>query len=170
MTLLLYRNTFTGSGGLFPGGLTGLAEVLGAAAVGVLLAAAVTPRVVRRLGKPRWVTLLLAGAGVAELVLGLPFQAATTVAASLVLGFVGQAVKICVDTTLQELVDDDYRGRVFSVYDTLFNVTYVAALLLGAVLLPASGVSPALLTAVASAYLLTALLYWRSATARIPRP
>ncbi len=41
-------------------------------------------------------------------------------------------MKICVDTTLQETVDDDFRGRVFSVYDTLFNVTFVVALLVGA--------------------------------------
>jgi MFS family permease len=162
MTLLLYRNTFTGSGRLFPGGLMGLGEVLAAGAIGTLLAAAVTPRAVRRIGKRRWVTLLLAGAGVAELALGLPFLAATTVAAGLVLGFVAQAVKICVDTTLQETVADDYRGRVFSVYDTLFNVTYVAALLLGAVLLPASGVSAGLLIAVAATYLITAALYGRS--------
>jgi len=162
MTLLLYRNTFRDSGGLFPGGLMGLGEVLAAGALGTFLAAVVTPRAVRRIGKRRWVSLLLAAAGVAELALGLPFLAAATVAAALVLGFVAQAVKICVDTTLQETVADDHRGRVFSVYDTLFNVTYVAALLLAAVLLPSSGVSAALLIAVAAAYLLTAALYSRS--------
>ena len=58
-----------------------------------------------------------------------------------VLGFVAQGVKICVDTTLQETVEDDFRGRVFSVYDTLFNVTFVVALLVGAFLLPPSGIS-----------------------------
>ena len=36
-------------------------------------------------------------------------------------------MKICVDSTLQETVADDFRGRVFSVYDTLFNVTFVVA-------------------------------------------
>ena len=64
-------------------------------------------------------------------------MAPAIVLASLVLGFVAQAVKICVDTTLQESVEDDFRGRVFSVYDTLFNVTFVAALLVGR--LPAPG-------------------------------
>ncbi len=57
------------------------------------------------------------------------------------MGFVAQAVKICVDTTLQETVEDDFRGRVFSVYDTLFNVTFVAALVVGAFVLPPSGIS-----------------------------
>jgi MFS family permease len=161
MTLLLYRNTFRSEGTFFPGGLVGLGEVVAAGAVGTLLAAVVTPPVVRRLGKPRWITLLLTGGGLAQLGLGLPFLPATIVTAGLVLGFVGQAVKICVDTTLQESVDDDFRGRVFSVYDTLFNVTYVAALLAGASVLPESGVSYPLLITVAAGYVLAAAGYAR---------
>jgi hypothetical protein len=121
----------------------------------------VTPAVVRRLGKPRWITLVLVGGGVGQLALGLPFIPPTIVAAGFVLGFVSQAVKICVDTTLQESVDDDYRGRVFSVYDTLFNVTFVVALLVGAVTLPPSGISYGMLVAVGLGYVLTAVAYHR---------
>src|SRR3954449_10097700 len=161
MTLLFYRNTFPGDGGFFPGGLVGLGEVLGAGALGTLLAAVVTPWVVRQIGKPRWIKVLLAGGGVAQLGLGLPFVAPTIVGAGLALGFMAQGVKICVDTTLQEAVDDDFRGRVFSVYDTLFNVTYVAALLIGALVLPASGISYPMLIAVGVGYALTAVLYAR---------
>ena len=130
-------------------------------AVGTLLAAAVTPWVVRHIGKPRWVTWLLAVGGVAQAALFLPFVPQTVVAAGLVMGFVSQAVKICVDTTLQESVDDDFRGRVFSVYDTLFNVTYVVALLVGAFVLPPSGISYGTLLVVIVGYLLTALAYSR---------
>jgi MFS family permease len=161
MTLLLYRNTFAAEGSLFPGGLVGLGEVVGAGAVGTLLAAAVTPWAVRHIGKPRWITAVLFSGGVAQLALGLPFAAPTVVAAGLALGFVAQAVKICVDTTLQEVVDDDFRGRVFSVYDTLFNVTYVVALLIGAFVLPPSGISYPMLVAVGAGYALTALVYAR---------
>jgi MFS family permease len=161
MTLLLYRNQFAGDGGLFPGGLVGLGEVVGAGAIGTLLAAAVTPWVVRHIGKPRWVTGLLAVGGVGQTALFLPFVPMTVVAAGLVMGFVSQAVKICVDTTLQESVDDDFRGRVFSVYDTLFNVTFVAALLVGAFTLPESGVSYWALLVVGAGYLATAALYAR---------
>lgn len=160
MTLLLYRNTFQ-AGGLFPGGIVGLGELLAAGAAGTLLAAAVTPGVVRRIGKPRWVTLQLTGAGVAQLGLGLPFLPPTIVLASLVLGFVAQGVKICVDTTLQEWVEDDFRGRVFSVYDTLFNVAFVVALLAGAFTLPASGHSVPVLVVVGAGYLVAAVGYAR---------
>jgi hypothetical protein len=161
MTLLLYRNTFTGPDSFFPGGLLGLGEVLGAGALGTLVAAAITPWVVRHIGKPRWVTLLLAGGGLAQFALGVPFVAPSIVVAGLALGFVGQAVKICVDTTLQEAVDDDFRGRVFSVYDTLFNVSYVAALVVGAFVLPPSGISYPMLIVVGVGYLATALVYAR---------
>ncbi|MEX5721529.1 MFS transporter [Geodermatophilus maliterrae] len=165
MTLLLHRNRFPDAGGLLPGGLVGLGQTVAAGAVGTLLAAAVTPAAVRRLGRRRWTTGLLAGGGALQLALGLPFTPASTVAAGLVLGFVAQGVKICVDTTLQESVDDDVRGRVFSVYDTLVNVAYVTALLVAAVLLPGDGASVPALLAVAAGYGLTAAGYARATRA-----
>jgi MFS family permease len=158
MTLLLYRNTFTSWGHFFPSGLVGLGEVLAAGAVGTLVAAGVTPWVVRHIGKQRWITVLLTGGGFAQLALVLPLPP-TTVLAGLLIGFVGQAMKICVDSTLQESVADDYRGRVFSVYDTLVNVTFVGALLGAALLLPPSGVSFPLLVAVGAGYLAGAAAY-----------
>jgi uncharacterized membrane protein YqjE len=95
------------------------------------------------------------------MLLGTAFRPAAVVGAGFVLGFVAQAVKICVDTTLQESVDDDFRGRVFSVYDTLFNVTFVVALLGAALWLPPSGRSlPALLVTTAG-YLLAAAVFAR---------
>ncbi|OMQ16123.1 hypothetical protein A7K94_0204680 [Modestobacter sp. VKM Ac-2676] len=161
VVLLLYRNTFTEGSALFPGGLAGLGQVLAAGAVGTLLAAVVTPVAVRRMGKARWITLMLTVGGAGQLLLGGLFLPATTVAAVLTLGFIAQAVKICVDTTLQESIDDDFRGRVFSVYDTLFNVTFVVSLLVGAFLLPASGMSWAALAGVGVGYLLTAAAFAR---------
>jgi MFS family permease len=158
MTLLLYRNTFV-DGGAFAVGLLGLGVVLAAGAVGTLLAAAATPPVVRRIGKPRWVVALLVGAGIAQLTIAPVFQPLAVVATSLLIGFVGQAVKICVDTTLQECIDDDHRGRVFSVYDTLFNVSFVVSLLVGAVVLPPSGVSVPVVVGLGLTYLTTAAVY-----------
>ena len=170
MTLLLYRNTFT-TEGPFPGGLLGLAQVVAAGAVGTLLAAVLTPPVVRRTGKSRWIVVLLVVAGIAQLTLGLVLRPATVVAGALLIGVVGQSVKICVDTTLQQRIDDDHRGRVFSVYDTLFNVTFVLALLLAAFSLPASGHSRPVVAVVGVLYLLTAALHaWWSRRAREGRP
>ncbi|MGY1793668.1 MFS transporter [Geodermatophilus sp. SYSU D00525] len=162
VSLLLYRGPLAeGSGPLFPGGLAGLGQVVGAGAVGTLLAALVTPAAVRRLGRRRWTALLLVGGGVLQPLLGLTFAPPGVVAGAFVLGFVAQGVKVCVDTTLQEVLDDDVRGRVFSVYDTLVNVTYVAALVAAALVLPPSGVSVPVLLAVAAVYGLTAVAFLR---------
>jgi hypothetical protein len=114
------------------------------------------------------VVLLLAGGAVLQPALGLTFAPPGLVAAGLVLGFVAQGVKICVDATLQRTVDDDFRGRVFSVYDTLVNVAYVAALVAAALLLPASGRSVAGLAVVGALYALTAAGYARAT--REPSP
>ena len=161
MTLLLYRNTFEPGGGLFPGGMLGLGQVVAAAALGTLLAAVITPPVVRRIGTTRWIPLLLTGGAVAQVALVLSFASAAVVVVGLLLGFVAQAVKICVDTTLQETVEDDFRGRVFSVYDTLFNVTFVVALVVGVFAVPPSGISTPVPVAVAGGYLFAAVTYSR---------
>ncbi|MGY1744659.1 MFS transporter [Blastococcus sp. SYSU D00695] len=164
MTLLLYRNTFDAWGPLLPTGLAGVGQVLAAGAAGALLAAALTPRLVRRWGAHRWVTVLLVVGAVGQVALGLAFVPPATVGAGFVLGLVGQGVKICVDTTLQATVDDVHRGRVFSVYDTLFNVSFVAAVVAAAFWLPPSGVSVAVVLTIGALYLLTALAY------RVARP
>ena len=170
MTLLLYRGPLEDSSGPFPGGLAGLGQLVAAIAAGSLLAAAVTPAVVRRAGRVRWtVGLLLLGA-VAQPLLGLAFQTATVIAGGLLLGLVGQGVKICTDATVQETVDDDFRGRVFSVYDTLFNVAFVGAVLLAAVVLPPSGESVTVLLLVGAGYLLAVAAYLGIRRRIVPAP
>ena len=156
--LLLYRNYFT-SDGFFRAGMAGLGQVVAAAAAGVLIAAAVTPAAVRFFGKQSWLIGVYALAAVTQIALGLPYTMATLLPAALILSFVAQASKISVDTLVQETVEDEYRGRVFSFYDTLFNVTFVAAAAFGAFCLPSSGKSYPALILVASGYAVTALCY-----------
>jgi hypothetical protein len=64
-----------------------------------------------------------------------------------------------VDTIIQQNVDDAYRGRVFSVYDMLFNVTYVGAAAISALFMPSTGKSYALLYMTAVGYAFTAAWY-----------
>jgi MFS family permease len=165
-TLLLYRNHFT-DGPIFKAGLAGVGQVVAASALGALVAAAVTPWATRHLAPRTWVILLLLGAAVVELVLGLPYVQPALVVASFAVGITGQGVKIVTDTAVQTECDDDHRGRVFSVYDTLFNVALVAGLFVGALTLPADGRSSAVLTGIAVGYALTAAGYaWATAGRR----
>ncbi len=163
-TLLLYRNYFHDQGVLRVG-LAGLAQVIAVGAAGSLVAAVVTPAATRRIGKPAWITVLLACAGLVEVALGTPYTLPALIPAAFFLGMVAQGVKITVDTTVQESIDDEFRGRVFSVYDTLFNVTFVAAATVGAMTLPITGKSYPMLAVVTAGYLLTAATF-AAATAR----
>ena len=170
MTLLLYRGPLEDASGPFPGGLAGLGQLVVAIAAGSLLAAAVTPAAVRRAGRVRWTVGLLVLGAVAQPLLGLPFQPPTVLAGGVVLGFVGQGVKICVDATVQETVDDDFRGRVFSVYDTLFNVAFVGAVLAAAFVLPPSGRSVPVLLLVGAGYLAAVAAFLGIRRRAVPAP
>ena len=160
-TLLLFRNYFTDAG-VFRAGLAGLGQVVAAVAIGGGLAALLTPIAARRIGYTRWPASLLMGAGLVELTLGLPFKLQTFLPAAALLGLAAQGVKICVDTLIAQRVADDYRGRVFSLYDTLFNVIFVAAGVLTALALPENGKSTVAVASIGIAYLVIGALYLRA--------
>jgi MFS family permease len=162
-TLLLYTEQ-----GAIGRGFTGLGQVVVVSVVGGLLAAVVTPAVTRRIGTQRWVVTVFAVAAVIEVAFGLPFTHVTFLVAAFFLGFAAQASKICIDTLLQETIDDDFRGRVFSFYDTLFNLSFVSAALASALLLPPNGKSYAVIAIVAGGYAVTALVYGVVTARRAP--
>jgi hypothetical protein len=157
-TLLLYRNFLVASG-FFRVGLAGLSQVIAAVAIGGGAAALVTPVAFRTIGPVRWPSLLLLGAAVVELGLVLPFRTPLLLGAALLLGFVAQAVKITVDTLVQQGIDDAHLGRVFAFYDMLFNLALVLAAVFTAVVLPADGHSAASVIVIAVLYALAALAY-----------
>jgi len=157
-TILLYRNYFNDPADV-ERGLAGLAIAFGAAGAGFFVAALVTPEVTPLIGKRRWMVVCFGIAALAQATLGPPYTEPFLIAAAFVLGIVSQGAKICVDTIVQESIDDAYRGRVFSFYDVLFNVSFVSAATFAALALPASGKSYPVLAVVAVGYALTALLY-----------
>jgi MFS family permease len=168
--VLLFRNYFASAGNI-DGGILGLGAAIGALGVGIVVAALITPSAADRFGTTTWITAMLILAGVAIAAFGLPFQRDLLVVGSFLLGVSSQSVKICVDTTVQQQVDDAYRGRVFSLYDMAFNVTYVAAAAVAATVLPKSGKSFTVMACLAVGYVLAAMIFaWLSAGARIPPP
>lgn len=157
-TVLLYRNYFNAPHET-EAGLAGLAVVFLASGAGYLVAAVITPEATHRTSKQAWITVLFAAAAGVQVIFGVPYTEPLLVAAAFVLGIVAQGAKICVDTIVQESVDDAYRGRVFSFYDVLFNVSFVSAAAFAALTLPATGKSYPVLAVVAVGYAATALLY-----------
>jgi hypothetical protein len=142
--------------------LAGLGQLVAALAIGGGLAAVATPIAARRLGYTRWPAVLLVGAGLVEISLGLPFTLQTIIPAGALLGFVAQGIKICVDTLVAQRVLDDFRGRVFSLYDTLFNLLFVGAATLTAFLLPENGKSATAVVCIALVYTTAGVIYWRT--------
>ncbi|WP_189131393.1 MFS transporter [Wenjunlia tyrosinilytica] len=164
--LMLCRYTFNGVGGGSSDGLAMLGLAVGFSGAGFFVAALVTPWGTDRLGLENWITFCAAAAAVLEPALGLPFHPYPLLAAAFVLGVVTQGAKIATDTVVQETVDDGFRGRVFSLYDVLFNVAFVGAAALTALMLPPDGRSSALLVLVAVLYALTAVGYATAVRAR----
>ncbi|MGW5477187.1 MFS transporter [Streptomyces sp. NPDC004008] len=133
-------------------GLALLGMALAVSGAGFFAAAVVTPWAAGRLGPGRWIAVCAAAAAVLEPALGLPFAVGPLLVAAFVLGLITQGAKISTDTIVQSAVEDAFRGRVFSVYDVLFNAAFVGAAGLAALMLPPDGRSAALVVTVALVY------------------
>ncbi|MEV0119706.1 MFS transporter [Streptomyces sp. NPDC050844] len=149
MVLMLCRYAWSSSesDGL---ALLGLAVAISGA--GFFMAAVVTPAAVNRLGPGGWIVACAGAAAVLEPALGLPFEAVPLLIAAFLLGLTTQGAKIATDTVVQSEVDDGFRGRIFSIYDVLFNVAFVAAAGVAALILPPDGRSVPLVVTVAVIY------------------
>jgi MFS family permease len=168
--LLLYRNYFfQGSGNKALGHVT---ELVITSAIGFGLAAFITPPGVKRLTKDQWIIAWLLIGGVTTLALGPTFNQFAYLLLGFALGLSAQCVKICVDTTIQQTVDDAYMGRVFSLYDMLFNVAYVVGPAVAVPFMPTDGKSFAVVIVIGVLYLAAAAAYaaltQRTAAAQSP--
>lgn len=136
-------------------GLLGLAVAVSGA--GFLTAAVITPWATGRFGTSGWIAVCAGAAAVLLPVLGTPFDPVPMLAAAFFIGTATQGAKIATDTVVQSSIDDAFRGRVFSLYDVLFNVAFVGAAAVAALMLPPDGRSAVLLAVLAALYALVAV-------------
>jgi hypothetical protein len=111
------------------------------------------------IGKDAWIASWLAAGAVITVTLGTTFNQVAFLALGLGMGLSAQSVKICVDTTVQQVVDDAYMGRVFSLYDMLYNVAWVIGPAIAMPFLPATGKSYLVVLAIGAGYLVAAAGY-----------
>lgn len=158
MVLMLCRYAWsdTESDGL---ALLGLA--VGMSGAGFFVAAVLTPWAVGQLGRYGWIVGCAGAAAVLVPALGLSFAPVPMLIAAFVLGIVTQGSKIATDTVVQTSVDDSFRGRVFSLYDVLFNVAFVSAAGVAALMLPPDGRSVAVVAVVSVQYAVVAVTMFR---------
>lgn len=156
--LLLFKWHVQASG-LLRNDLGGVAQALAAGGIGAGLSALLTPAITRGIGKSAWVSLTIGVGGTVAMMLLLPANGWMALAAAFVMGFAGQGAKVCSDTIIQETVLSSYRGRVFTVYDTLFNAAFVIGIVIAAFTLPQDGRSLGFYVVCAVLYVITGATY-----------
>jgi hypothetical protein len=100
------------------------------------------------------VRVSLVVATVTQLTLAALLSLPVVMVAAFVLGLTGQIVKLCADAAVQGEVRDEVLGRVFALYDIVFNVGYVLAVAATALLSPPDGAAPWLFGTAALLYVL----------------
>ncbi len=170
IVLLLFQKYFTEGMWVLRPGPAGIAEVLAMGAIGVFAGAVVTAPVVRRLGRTRWLVLLLTLVAVIVLVVGSRFTIWATLVTTFAVGFAYQSSKVCMDSVVQADSDDAYVGRVFALYDTANNLSYVLAFCLGVLVVPPQGNGVGAVILVASVFLVTGWGYGWTMSRLMRRP
>lgn len=158
--LLLERNTLNDPSDS-AAGLAGLSVVLSFAAIGFTIGAIVAPAGVRRFGRHRWMRLSLFIASLGSLVLVIDRTQIHLIITAFITGLFGQSLKVTNDALVQVKISDEYRGRVFAVYDVLVNGSIVSCSIAAALILPQSGDSWIVPLAIALGYALVALIALR---------
>lgn len=161
IALLLERNTFHDPADS-EAGLAGLSFTLSIAACGFVVGAVIAPYGVRKVGRHRWMRLMLSASTLGPLFIVFSRTPLTLAIAAFVTALFGQSLKVTNDALVQSKIDDIYRGRVFSVYDVVVNGAIVSGAVIAALLLPNTGDSYLVPSIVAGIYFIAGARLLRS--------
>lgn len=125
------------------GGLATFALISGISFAGNALAIVATPLARTWVRPSTWIMMCVGLTVVSQSILVATWQVIPLCAAAVLLGLGVQGAKIAVDTIVQRDTADEMRGRAFALYDMGFNLAFVLAAVLAALLLPDTGWSPA---------------------------
>ena len=159
--ILMSRSLFGGS----DRGTDALANftiVLGFAAIGFGAAAVITPAFGDRVDRHVWIVVCVLVGAVGQTLLALSTATWALLTTAVIVSFAVQGAKIAIDTIIQRDTDDEVRGRAFTLYDVLYNVAFMGAAVLAALLLPDSGYSQPVMAGLVVAYVVVALIYART--------
>lgn len=160
MALLLNRNAFNDPTDP-EAGLAGFALAITIAGVGIMLGALIAPFGVARFGRHKWIRVSLVASSLLPIALAAQQSALLIIATGFFTGLAGQSVKVTNDALVQSKIVDEYRGRVFAVYDVMVNGGIVSGALIAALVLPPDGRSGLLPILIAVSYIGFALLILR---------
>ena len=152
MALLLNRNTFNDPANP-EAGLAGFAFAITVAGIGITLGAVIAPFGVKKYGRHAWIRYSLLASAVLPIALAFEQNEFFLIATGFFAGMAGQGVKVTNDALVQSKIVDEYRGRVFAVYDVMVNAGIVSGAIIAAFVLPPSGVSSLLPALIAITYI-----------------
>jgi MFS family permease len=160
MALLLNRNTFNDPANP-ESGLAGFAFAITIAGIGITIGAVIAPFGVQRFGRHAWIRYSLFASAILPIALAFEQNEFLLVATGFFTGMAGQGVKVTNDALVQSKIADEFRGRVFAVYDVMVNAGIVSGAIIAAFVMPPDGVSAVLPTLIAVVYVFVALLLLR---------
>lgn len=156
-TILVFRNRLEAGNEVAALADIGLWAAL--TVVGFFLATMVTPAIVARAGL-RWTVVgIVVVTAALQLFPGAWFSKWPLVVSGLLLGMCAQVLKIAVDTVVQSHVADAMKGRVFTLYDMVFNLANVIAAWIAVVLVPPTGDALWVFGLVAASYVAAAAIF-----------
>ncbi|MGO4957867.1 MFS transporter [Luteococcus sp. Sow4_B9] len=133
---------------------------MAASGVGFAASVLLVPVLAHRLGMQHTIVVLLLASAAAQLGPGQVINRWWLLLASVLIGWFAQSLKICIDTVVQSHVDDAVKGRVFVIYDVVFNAAIVLASVIAALTIPASGFSRPVFVGIGLGYLALAAGFW----------
>jgi MFS family permease len=156
--ILVFRNYFHTPDQLDPA-IVDLGLLVVITGAGFVCASVSTPPMSARWGVRRTIIVCLLASAVFQVVPGAIYAWVPLMVAAFLLGVTAQGIKICVDTLVQAHVADEFKGRVFVLYDIIFNVALVVAAVIAAIILPPNGKSVMILIIMAVCYVLIGLWF-----------
>jgi predicted MFS family arabinose efflux permease len=132
LSLVVFRHAFGQ-------GVASFSNLIGAGGVGVLVGILTVGELEDRFSKPRIVAGAFVAGGIVLVAVSFFISDWSVLLASFAVGLTFAWKKISVDTMVQEATPDGYRGRVFSVYDVVYNLARVIAAALAIWMIPGLG-------------------------------
>jgi predicted MFS family arabinose efflux permease len=132
LSLVVFRHAFGQ-------GVASFSNLIGAGGVGVLVGILTVGELEDRFSKPKIVAGAFVAGGIVLVAVSFFIRDWSVLLASFAVGLTFAWKKISVDTMVQEATPDGYRGRVFSVYDVVYNLARVIAAALAIWTIPGLG-------------------------------
>ena len=129
LSLVVFRHRFGE-------GVASFSNLIGAGGIGVLAGILTVGKLEERFSKPRIMAAGFVAGGIVLIAVSFLIRDWSILLASFAVGLTFAWKKISVDTMVQEAIPDGYRGRVFSVYDVVYNLARVIAAALAIPMIP----------------------------------